>query len=60
MVAFLVVPIILIGVGNMSGIFLVSLPMISLATVGLAAIDLAIFYAAIRLFQRETILTRWR
>jgi ABC-2 type transport system permease protein len=60
MVAFLVVPIILIGVGNMSGIFLVSLPMISLATVGLAAIDLGIFYAAIRLFQRETILTRWR
>lgn len=60
MVAFLVVPILLVAAGNMSGIFLVSLPMITLATIGLAAIDLGIFYAAIRLFQRETILTRWR
>ncbi len=60
LVAFLAVPILLVGVGNMSGIFLVSLPMISLATLVLTAIDLGILYAAIRLFQRETILTRWR
>ena len=60
LVAFLVVPIILIGVGQSTGLFLVNAAMISLGALLVLAIDAGLLVLAVRLFQRETILTRWR
>ena len=60
MVAMFVIPIILIGIGQAMGFFLVSLPMILLGALLLAALDGGILWVAVRIFQRETILTRWR
>ena len=58
--AVLVVPVILLVLGNLSGVLLLS-PLV--ATVGAAlllAIDLVTFRVAARLFDREAILVRWR
>ena len=60
LVAFLVVPIVLIGVGQSIGLFLVNASMISLGALLVLAIDAGLLALAVRLFQRETILTRWR
>lgn len=60
LVAFLVVPIILIGVGQSAGLFLVSVPMVLLGALTVLAIDVGLLLLAVRLFQREAILTRWR
>ena len=60
LVAFLVVPIILIGVGQSTGLFLVNAAMISLGALLVLLIDVGLLFLAVRLFQRETILTRWR
>lgn len=60
LVAFLVVPIVLIGVGQSVGLFLVNTLMISLGALLVLAIDAGLLALAVRLFQRETILTRWR
>ena len=60
LVAFLVVPIVLLGAGQTMGVFLVNTVMISLAALLVLLIDAGLLLLAIRLFQRETILTRWR
>jgi ABC-2 type transport system permease protein len=60
LVAFLVVPIVLIGIGQSTGLFLVNAAMISLGALLVLLIDAGLLFLAVRLFQRETILTRWR
>jgi ABC-2 type transport system permease protein len=60
LVAMFVVPIILVGVAQVSGLFTVSLPMILLGALLVAVLDGGILWVAVRLFQREAILTRWR
>ncbi len=60
LVAFLVVPIVLIGVAQSTGLFLVNAAMISLGALLVLLIDVGLLFLAVRLFQRETILTRWR
>jgi ABC-2 type transport system permease protein len=60
LVAFLVVPIVLIGIGQSTGLFLVNAAMVSLGALLVLLIDLGLLFLAVRLFQRETILTRWR
>jgi len=59
-VAFLALPIVLIGVGQSAGLFLVSEGMILLGALLVLAVDAGLLVLAVRLFQRETILTRWR
>ena len=60
LVAFLVVPIVLIGAGQTTGLFLVNAAMISLGALLVLLIDAGLLVLAVRLFQRETILTQWR
>jgi len=56
----LVLPLIALFAGQFSGQLLVSVNTVLLATLALAAVDVGLFYVAVRLFRRETILTEWR
>jgi len=60
LVAMFVVPLVLIGIGQSVGLFLVSVEMVLLGALLVVLIDGAVLWLAVRLFQREVILTRWR
>lgn len=53
-------PIILVVMGQSFGLFLLSRELILITAVVLVFLDLLLFYFTIKLFQRETILTRWK
>jgi ABC-2 type transport system permease protein len=55
-----VVPIIGLSLVVLMGKVFVSVPMVLLAAAIALALDLAALYFAVRIFQRETILTRWK
>ena len=55
-----VVPIIGLSLLVMAGKILVSIQMVMLAAVALLALDIVMLFFAVKLFQRETILTRWK
>lgn len=55
-----IVPVLILFFGQISGLFLINRQLILLVAVILIALDAALVYAAVRLFQRETILTRWK
>jgi ABC-2 type transport system permease protein len=55
-----VLPIIGLIAGQASGIFFLTLPSVLVMAVGLGLIDATILMIGIILFQRETILTRWK
>jgi hypothetical protein len=42
------------------GKLFLSVPMVMLGAVFILALDCALLYLAVRLFRRETILTRWK
>jgi hypothetical protein len=44
----------------MAGIIVLNVNFILITAVVLAVLDIALIYAGARLFQRETILTRWK
>jgi hypothetical protein len=46
--------------GQIAGVIVLNLTFISISILVLAAIDVVMIYAGARLFQRETILTRWK
>ncbi|MGD0807077.1 MAG: ABC transporter permease subunit [Anaerolineales bacterium] len=46
--------------GQISGLFVLNVEIISVTVVVLAGFDVLMFYLATRLFQRESILTRWK
>jgi ABC-type Na+ efflux pump permease subunit len=48
------------GISAMMGFMSIDLRRVALATAGLFALDVALLWIATRLFDRETILTRWR
>jgi ABC-2 type transport system permease protein len=55
-----VVPIIILSLVVMAGKIFLSVWMVMLAATVVLALDCVALYLAIRLFQRETILTRWK
>jgi hypothetical protein len=44
----------------LAGKILVSIPLIALASAAILVLDILMLFFAIKLFQRETILTRWK
>ena len=56
----LVIPIVLLGVAQLAGLVLVSATTFVAGAFGVAAVDAGVLYLATKLFQRETILTRWK
>jgi ABC-2 type transport system permease protein len=55
-----VLPIILVMMGQSFGLFLLSQELILVTAVVLVFIDALLFYLTIKMFQRETILTQWK
>jgi ABC-2 type transport system permease protein len=58
--AIVILPVLLVFFAQMSGLFLLNEQLILLMAVILLAVDVLILYLAVRLFQRENILTRWK
>jgi ABC-2 type transport system permease protein len=58
--ALIIVPILAIFFGQLSGLFILNRQLILLIAVVLVVIDAILVYLSERLFQRETILTRWK
>jgi ABC-2 type transport system permease protein len=58
--AVVIVPLLAIFFGQISGLFFLNSMLILLFSAALVLIDAGIVYLAVRLFQRETILTRWK
>jgi ABC-2 type transport system permease protein len=58
--ALVVLPVVAIFVGQIIGLFYINEQIIFWMALGLAAVDIALVYIATQLFQRETILTRWK
>jgi ABC-2 type transport system permease protein len=55
-----IVPVLAIFFGQMSGLFIVNRQFILLIAAILIGIDIIMAYLAVHLFQREVILTRWK
>jgi ABC-2 type transport system permease protein len=55
-----IVPVLAIFFGQMSGLFIINRQLILLIAVILIGLDFVAGYLAVRLFQREVILTRWK
>ena len=55
-----VLPFVGLGIAQTAGLIMYSLPMFVAGALVLALIDWALLVAAVRLFNRETILTRWK
>lgn len=58
--ALVLLPIILVVIGQSLGLVLINRQLMLLILVIVVLADAALLYLAVRLFQRETILTRWR
>jgi ABC-2 type transport system permease protein len=58
--ALVLLPVILVVVGQSVGLVLINRQLMLIILVVVALLDAALLYLAVRLFQRETILTRWR
>jgi ABC-2 type transport system permease protein len=56
----IIVPVLAGFFGQISGVFVLNQGIISVTALILAGFDALMFYLATRLFQRETILTRWK
>ena len=55
-----VLPVVGLFIGNMTGLILLNEELILWLAAGLAVLDAVLFYFAIQVFQRETILSRWK
>lgn len=58
--AVVILPVLAIFFGQIAGLFILNSTLILILCLALALIDVLMIYLAIRLFQRETILTRWK
>ncbi|MHB1133344.1 MAG: ABC transporter permease subunit [Chloroflexota bacterium] len=56
----LILPLIGLFAGQFAGQVLVEVRLVLLASLAILVVDLALFWVAVRLFRRETILTEWR
>jgi ABC-2 type transport system permease protein len=55
-----IIPVIGFFLGQLAGLFVLNKQLILLVAVALVFIDAGLVYLAVKLFQRETILTRWK
>ena len=55
-----IVPLLLIFFGQIGGLFIIDRRFVIMSAIILVFVDILMVYAAVRLFQRETILTRWK
>lgn len=55
-----IVPVLGVFFGQLAGLILLDLRFVLIAAVILAGVDVALIYLGVRLFERETILTRWK
>ena len=53
-------PVLLIFVAQIAGLILIDARLVLLMALALVVIDVVLLTAAVRLFQREAILTRWK
>lgn len=58
--AVIIVPVLGLFFGQISGLFLLNRNIILIMAAVLIVVDAGVLYLAVRLFQRETILTRWK
>jgi len=58
--SLVILPIVALVVGQSAGIFLLGLPLVIIAAVILLLIDLALLAIGVSLFNRESILTKWK
>lgn len=58
--ALLILPITAVFVAQLLGAFVIPAPALLLASAGLIALNALLMWVGVRVFQRETILTRWR
>ncbi len=56
----IIVPVLAVFFGQLAGLFLISRALVVISAVVLLAADALLMYIAVQLFQRETILTRWK
>jgi ABC-2 type transport system permease protein len=60
MAAVVIVPVMAVFFGQMAGLFVLNSQLVLIAAFVLVLIDAGMIYMAVQLFQRETILTRWK
>jgi ABC-2 type transport system permease protein len=60
MTALLIIPVLAVFFGQMAGLFIIDRNLILIAAVALILIDAVLTFLATQIFQRETILTRWK
>jgi len=60
MAAVLIVPVMLLLFGQVAGILVINLQLMLIVIGVLIMVDIGLVYLGARLFQRETILTRWK
>lgn len=58
--AVVILPVMAVFFGQIAGLFILNSTLILLMCVALVFLDILMVYLAVRLFQRETILTRWK
>ena len=58
--AVVILPILAVFFGQISGLFILNSTLILILCLVLVFVDILMIYLAVRLFQRETILTRWK
>jgi len=56
----IILPMILLFVGQMAGLFFINTSLILLMSLVVILVDAIMIYIAVKVFQRETILTRWK
>lgn len=58
--AVVIIPLLLLFFGQIAGLFVLNSALILIMCAVLVLLDILMIYLAVRLFQRETILTRWK
>jgi ABC-2 type transport system permease protein len=58
--AVVILPLLAIFFGQIAGLFILNSTLILIMCLVLLLVDILMVYLAIRLFQRETIITRWK
>lgn len=58
--ALLIIPVLAVFFGQMAGLFIIDRNLILIAAVALILVDIVLTFLATQIFQRETILTRWK
>jgi ABC-2 type transport system permease protein len=55
-----IVPVLAVFFGQFAGLFIINRQLVLISSLVIFIIDIGLVYLAVRLFQRETILTRWK